>query len=506
MHVCSLTLARSASLAFAIGMSTSVFGFGGNNGTVCPTPVGPDVIVGDITTLTANYAAQQLDGVWYDAFSLGTSSCNVGNQNVVWQAFPSNLHPAIAQSIYKYKNGRLEQIGMSWLKHGFTALTLNICGCGCSGQGGSVLGVGCSDPYTASRNGSQGGLGPRWQVNANTGFFPTNGPANPPWSGSTARRLRVKSSDLEVSGPGVSFWVECQYVTQDDATAGNQNNNASHRQANLTGGPNEFSISLTGSTQRMLPAISVWKKLDPAVVQSNIEIPNEGLIILSSRATSLGDGQWHYEYAIQNVNSDYSVQAFSVPVPQGAVLSNIGFHDVDYHSWDGQGSMNDSTKKNFDGSDWPAAEGSSSITWATDLFENNNNANAIRWGTMYNFRFDSDLPPQNGEGTITTYKTVTTQNGAAVVPGLDCNSNDVADSVDISNGTSLDANTNGIPDECEKPTGCKGDANGDNTVDTDDLLMVINGWGAAGAGDVNGSGITDTDDLIMVINAWGACQ
>src|SRR5262245_35970076 len=149
----------------AVGLTLIPAFGGGNNGTICPQQVGPDVIVGDLIDV-GNYTS--LNGI--EAFAIGTTSCNIGNMNVLWQA-NNNNHPVIGQSVYKLKNGRFEQLGMSWLKHGFTALTDNLCGCGCSGQGGSVLGVGCSDPYGSGLNGSQASLGPRWQVNAHTGVF-----------------------------------------------------------------------------------------------------------------------------------------------------------------------------------------------------------------------------------------------------------------------------------------------------------------------------------------------
>ena len=54
-----------------------------------------------------------------------------------------------------------------------------------------------------------------------------------------------------------------------------------------------------------------------------------------------------------------------------------------------------------------------------------------------------------------------------------------------------------------------GDGNGDGVVDTDDLLLVINGWGECPPpkgedcpGDLNVSGAVDVDDLLIVINNW----
>lgn len=513
------SLAGLASLCSVVSIiAPSALGFGGNNGTTCPTPVGPDVIVGDIAASPANYTAEQVpaaSGIWYDSFSFGTTSCNVGNMNVSWQAFSSNLHPAIGQGMFKYKNGRYEQIGISWLKHGFTALTQNTCGCGCNGSGGVVLGVGCSDPYTASRNGCQtgctgGGAGPRYQVNAHTGFFPTGGTANPPMEGvTTARHLRVKSTDLEPSSGTILYFAECQYVTQDDATWGNQNNNASYRQLTMAGGPNEFTVGVTGTTNRATPGIHGWQKADPAVLTTDVQIPSDGLLVVGSRATDLGGGQWHYEYAVQNVNSDRCVQAFTIPLPAGTVITNIGFHDIQYSSNDGNPVAG--VPQNFDGTDWPATVGSTDITWATGLFASSNNANALRWGTMYNFRFDANRPPQPGNATLTTYKVVGTVTGAASVPAPDCNGNNVADSLDIANGTSQDVNGNGIPDECKPPPPpCPSDTNGDQVVNVDDLLAVINGWGPCPPtpgcpGDITADGNVNVDDLLAVINAWGPC-
>ena len=45
------------------------------------------------------------------------------------------------------------------------------------------------------------------------------------------------------------------------------------------------------------------------------------------------------------------------------------------------------------------------MSWATETFAQNQNANAIRWGTLYNFRFDSDRPPHVTNATIGFFKT-----------------------------------------------------------------------------------------------------
>jgi hypothetical protein len=60
--------------------------------------------------------------------------------------------------------------------------------------------------------------------------------------------------------------------------------------------------------------------------------------------------------------------------------------------------------------------------------------------------------------------------------------------------------------ECGGGTVCVADITGNNIVDVDDLLLVINNWGAkGGVADITGNGMVDVDDLLAVINAWGNC-
>ena len=391
-------------IKFALALGTTLAGMllsgtGAQAQTSCNTSVGPDVIVGDLQDI-ANYASQTIGGVTYDAVSFGTYSCNIGNVWVNWFA-STNQHPVIGNNLYKYStvNGatRIEQIGMSWLKHGFYALSNTLCCSGCQSTNGMHLGVHCSDPYTASRNGDQAGLGPRWQVNATTGVF-TYPPANPTYGGSVARRCRVATSDLAPSSTSIKYFGEAQYVTQDDAAAGNSNNNCSYRGVGVTGSGTAWTFSLLGATQRELPAIKAWAAQDPNVVVQDIDIPAGGRVVLAENVTDLGSNMWHYEFALFNLNCDDSIGGFSIPVGT-ATVTNIEFHDVAYHDGDGPGDVD------FDGTDWPSAVNSGVLTWNTTPFATNPSANALRWGTMYNFRFDADQPPQAVSMALTTFKT-----------------------------------------------------------------------------------------------------
>ncbi len=348
-----------------------------------------DVICGDIT------------GPWRwgnvgdtTGYSIGTSSCNIGNVNLNWIE-NSDDHPVIAQNMYRLNDGILEQIGVGWLKHSFCALQLSgLCqACqnpfpGCP----SFLGPGCNDPYTAQRNGGQPRLGPRFEVNAFTGVFPWPHTARGVSGNKTYKRIQVKLADVDAANyPNATFYGEGQYVAFDDSQAGNQFNNATHKRmfrSNNTG--DGWNFFFTGTPTRVA-AIYAWESAGATVQE--VFVPGEGLLNVGYNVTDNGDGTFHYEYAVHNQNSHRSVGSFSVPVSDLVAVNNIGFHDVNYHSGEP-----------YDGTDWPGAHAGGEVSWATDSFFTNQNANAIRWGTMYNFRFDSPNPPEEGVATLGMFR------------------------------------------------------------------------------------------------------
>ncbi|HEY3242927.1 MAG TPA: hypothetical protein VGM03_06195, partial [Phycisphaerae bacterium] len=375
---------------------------------ICPNPTtGPDVIVGALSDI-GNYG--QVNGIY--AYSVGTTSCNLGTVPVMWVS-GTNQHPVIGQNLYRYRvvNGasRMEQIGLSWLKHGFTALAGSLC-CPCTNPGtGALLGVGCSDPYVASLNGSQSLLGPRSHVNAATGCYPypfTNPPQTacgggnnyiiPPAAAATiGRRLQVLEADLNpVQNAGAIYFVEGQYISADDSTAGNDNNNASYRRAAVGPGPSYLiSLPVQYQTQQQKAAIIAWQDTDPTVTIVQVDIPSDGRMTLGYAVTNVCGGVWHYEYALYNMNSDRSAQQFIVPVPDDVTVVNMGFHDTFYHS----GEL-------YSSADWSAERANGKITWSTQAYADNVNANALRWGSTYNFRYDANTAPVTVDAMIGLFK------------------------------------------------------------------------------------------------------
>ena len=376
------------------------------------TQPGPDVIVGDLPEMEQYGLAGTQVGL-----AVGTDSCNRGTENVDWFALPDNDHPVVPQNMYRMSSAannsdRFEQIGQSWLKHTFAAASSNTCGFGCNGVGGDHLGSGCSDLYSSGLNASQTGLGSRAWVNPFSGSFPGgNVPDNHDGHhhDGVSHRIRVEVSDLDTTlNPGATYFVEGQYVTpheytwcQTHPTECNMFNNVSYRQFNVHGGPNNFTFSPSGSTIQMQPAIMAWT--GATVSQVEPDPGNDGIWFVGYKVTNPSAGLWHYEYAVYNENLDRGIQSFSVPLIPGVNISNIDFHAPPQEpGWPNDGTQNN---QGYSSTPWSVTQASGSITWDTETFAQNQNANAIRWGTLYNFRFDADQPPQNANATVAYFKT-----------------------------------------------------------------------------------------------------
>ncbi|MGH9465126.1 MAG: hypothetical protein ACRD0X_05730, partial [Thermoanaerobaculia bacterium] len=375
------------------------------------TSSGPDVTVIYLTDVSHYTSGGAVDGK--RAYSLGTTSCNVGDEPVAWCdngggcgfGMGDEDHPAIAQNLYRLKEGRFEQIGMSWLKHGFVSTNSFDSNCGSCQQppaGGDQLGVGCTDAYGSGLNGSRP-LGLRSEVNATTGLFPF------PYTDmcdvvgcptAIEQRIQVLQDDLDPAlNPGALYYMEGQYVTGDDALEGNGLNNASHRRATVNG--STYVIGLTGPTVREQSALYAWQANDPGVEIVDVDVGNLSVGVpnqrfeAARRVLPIAGGAYHYEISIHNLNSDRSAGGLLVEFPQAAAIANLGFHDVDHHSGEP-----------YSTADWTSAvtEGGSGVHWFTDAFAADPDANALRWGTTFTFRFDADRPPDGAAFLLELFK------------------------------------------------------------------------------------------------------
>jgi hypothetical protein len=390
-----------------------------------PAP-GPDIIVGDLPAMvqgspTPNPSDTQV------GLGIATTSCNNGDQPVHFFAIPNTDHSVICMNLYRMSGGpnnndRFEQIGESWVKHTFGADQDDECNFGCIPWPDSTqLGVGCSDPYGAAQNTGYSLLGGRAWVNPFTGAFPSTARNHTGHTHTaTSHRLLVAKTDLDTTqNVGATYYAEAQYDTPQEyawcqAHPGqcNMYNNASYRRFNVTGTTN-FTFTPADETVRMKPATDAWTDSTSALVEPGPGIDGRAFVVY--KITNPSAGVWHYEYAIHNQNLDRSIQSFSVPLGKGVNISNIGFHFPPNHP----GFPNDGTVGNtgFSNDPWTPNQTPDALTWICETLAQNPNANAIRFGTMYNFRFDADQPPQSANATVGFFKTGSSMTVGIQAPG-----------------------------------------------------------------------------------------
>jgi hypothetical protein len=194
---------------------------------------------------------------------------------------------------------------------------------------------------------------------------------------------RLGTNDADLANPGATYTYEACYVVPGDQNLGN---NWGHRRCTMVWTGSVWSFSTPASANPLVegPALSEW---DAATTRVDVA-PGDGQVLLSGTATPRGDGTYHYEYALMNLNSDRQIRSFSVPVGGVANISGIGFHDSDPDA----------------ANDWQVTADGLTITWQTGTYDLGLNANPLVFGYLYNFRFDADAPPEVLGVTLGLYK------------------------------------------------------------------------------------------------------
>ena len=309
------------------------------------------------------------------------------------------------------------------------------------------------------------------EANPSTGFSPATGsttwPSIPTGQSAIARRVQIKATDLDpAQNAGAVYVAECQYVHPQDAANNNDNNNASYRLFTVQGlSSGAYTLSLTGSTFQQKPAIFHWVTVVPSVAYSVVDM-TDGRFVVGYNVTPNANGTYHYEYAIYNMNSDSSGGSFSVPIPAGVTVTNATFKDIAYHSGEP-----------YDSTDWTITNSGGQLRWqCTQTFAQNVNANALRFGTLFNFAFDASGPGVSGDTTLGVFKTGASIVVRGLVPANPCRVGDL-DCNGIINGAdlgSLLANWGPCPGGVP---GCVGDLNNNGIVDGGDLGSMLSNWG-----------------------------
>ncbi len=356
-----------------------------------PPTLGPDVYVVALHDIGIYPAANGIT-----PYAVGTTSCNQGDAPVLWTQ-NNNQHPVIGQNMYRIKDGVFEQIGQSWLKHGFVSVNGNCTTCIIPPQGGGALGVGCNDPYGQSLNGGQGGLGPRSEVNPTTGVYLY------PFGGQSAvlsidKRLQVKTADVTPAlNAGASYLVEGQYITADDAQWNNGLNNASYRRINISSQTATPTFPAGTATVVQQTAIQGWATIDNTVTVTPIDYLDGGITSrfwLGCKVIDNGNGTWKYVYVLHNLNSNRAARAINIPHLPGVLIHDSTFSSPSSHT----GEPYENAPWSFHGSN------SAWATWNTDTYAVKANANAVRWGTASTFTFIANTPPTAGQIKVGLFK------------------------------------------------------------------------------------------------------
>lgn len=348
------------------------------------------------TDLTVVYKRRRVDGNGGNEamFAPSSSLINLADgavgADVPWFGFYSgsndpygnSQHPYLVWSLYRKMNGRIEQIGRSGMKHAF--LTINV---GCNNCGSShILWPQCQDTYSSGNNDSNYYLGPRIELESNSGefeetpsFFDPAGAGNHSNS-STDWQNRLVVNEAELDIPGAEYIFDSWYLVRDDV---NIFNTMGYRYVDLNFTGSSWSVSHLSPNTILGSLMDTW--VNGGLDEQTVNITeNKGHLRMDTKVSDLGSGNYHYEYALTNFDYDPRIKTFSVSLPPGVTAQNTGFSGP-------QGYLNLSNYK-YETALWDINQvGSKLVFTATGV------GHMLDWGGLYNFYFDAQVAPVAGQ-------------------------------------------------------------------------------------------------------------
>jgi hypothetical protein len=341
-----------------------------------------------------NFTYQGRRGAAYpngeSGFAMLNTMCNPGTVNIPWQAAMQPNHPKFGFIAVRESNGRMEQISdRSYCKHAFTSTNFSgTCGT-CQNPGtGSLMGVHCSDTYGVGNNADRNWLGPAPELDPWLGTWnpvgsyfdqgdPNVGPPNnndgvrsASYSGTDPVKNRVAIKDSDLLVPGARYFYGIHLMHQGEAVA-NRGDNLASRGFNPTWTGSSWNTPNNGVGQVWGSILQHWQG---ASLDSGGNGNDDGRFFVAVKVTPLGGGQYHYEYAVHNVDNSRGGASFRVPTSASAVVTNFTFGDID-----------DNTLN-----DWTAAHSGTEVVFTAP------GTNPLDWNTIYNFGFDCNVAPGGG--------------------------------------------------------------------------------------------------------------
>jgi hypothetical protein len=278
-------------------------------------------------------------------------------------------------------NDRIEQIGRSGMKHAF--LTLNN---GCNNCGSSyILWPQCQDTYSSGNNDSNYYLGPRVELEASTGiweespsFFDPNNTGNHQNS-STSWENRLVVNESELGLAGAEYIFDSWYLVRDDI---NIFNTMGYRVVDLNFTGSTWQVTHVSNTTILGSVMDTW--LTGGVNEETVEIDDpKGHLRIDIKVSNLGQGDYHYEYALSNFDYDPQIKSFKVTLPDGLTAENVGFSGP-------QGYFNTNTYK-YEAASWDITQNGSEL-----IFSASDTTHWLDWGGLYNLYFDIAAEPISG--------------------------------------------------------------------------------------------------------------
>ena len=322
--------------------------------------------------------------------SFRNEMCNPGSVDIPWFAAMQPNHPWFGFIIARVHNDKIEQINeWSFCKHAWLSLNYTVNGCGApcnTSTSGSLMGVGCGDAYGAGNNANRADLGPPEEINPWLGtwnplgsYFDIGDPAQAnypqPADGidslatnifdSVDNRCTVKEQDLLVSGAEYYYAIQLVLNGED---VNLRDDNIAYRGFNPNQSGGTWFFSNNGGMQ-LGTVLEAWQG---STIEAGGNGGDDGRFFVASKVTPLGGGQYHYEYAVHNVDNSRGGATFEVPIDAGATATNFTFGDLDSNA----------------ANDWTAARVNNRIVFSAPVGQN-----ALEWNTIYNFGFDADIVP-----------------------------------------------------------------------------------------------------------------
>ncbi|MCA8953472.1 MAG: hypothetical protein KDE27_28425, partial [Planctomycetes bacterium] len=281
------------------------------------------------------------------ALSWALTTCNVGTANIQWDAPMDERHPFFAMAVVRLANGRPEQItrpAETYVKHGFGIGTPLDCGGTCQPTG-LGLGMHCSDVYGSFSNANRFFLGPAGEIDPWLGdwvavgsYFDRGDPdVGPPGNQDGVRSLlhgsgnfpsdpvknRVTLPESEVLAAGRLFYCSQLVVRGEDGDL--RADDLGHRELAASYAAPDWTFADVGTWQTG----SVLESWPGATVGRARNGDDDGHFVVAVVATDLGGGQWHYEYAVHDVDNARGGAALRVPLCPTANAGNFTFRDTD---------------------------------------------------------------------------------------------------------------------------------------------------------------------------------